>query len=224
MTSFRPLIVTSLVLAATPALAQPGAEPEQPPVMVLVPAPSPPPAPPAAPPAAPTTTAPQNEDWNNVNHINGQIVKVGEKGEYLIRYRKTNISTNPISWMFGLYGVSVSHAIHDNVAIRGDLNVYSKDGDTGHELGASLPIYFKRVYHGPFIEPGLIVRKVGEGDNDESGVGPSVVVGWHWTFDSGLNMAFAVGAMRNVNTKMDEFGNTGNDIQPSGYFRVGYAF
>src|SRR6185436_16964830 len=118
----------------------------------------------------------------------------GEKSEYLLRYRKTNIATNPISWMFGLYGVSVSHAIHQNVAIRGDLNVYSHDGETGHELGASLPIYFKRVYHGPFIEPGLIVRELGDSyaDDNQSSIGPSVVVGWHWTFDSGLNMAFAV--------------------------------
>src|SRR3954464_9515494 len=66
--------------------------------------------------------APQNESWDNVNHINGQIVKVGEKGDYLIKFKKTNIATNPIGWMFGIYGLSISQAVSDNVAIRGDAN------------------------------------------------------------------------------------------------------
>src|SRR5688572_23142521 len=36
-----------------------------------------PPAPPAA------ASAPQNENWSNVSHINGTPVKVGERGDYL---------------------------------------------------------------------------------------------------------------------------------------------
>jgi len=55
---------------------------------------------------------PYNEPWDNVNHINGRLVKVGEKGAtYLLKYKKTNIATNPIGWMFGFYGLSVSHAV-----------------------------------------------------------------------------------------------------------------
>src|SRR5688572_15998407 len=40
---------------------------------------------PVAPPiAAPVVaTAPQNEPWENVSHINGQVVEVGERGKYL---------------------------------------------------------------------------------------------------------------------------------------------
>ena len=41
------------------------------------------------PPPAPQTAngAPQNEDWNNVSHINGVPVKVGERGDYLYTVR-----------------------------------------------------------------------------------------------------------------------------------------
>ena len=72
-----------------------------------------PPAPPAA---------PQNEDWNNVSHINGSIVPVGERGAYLKKFKKTNISTNPFGFMYGTYSISASYAVSDNVAIRGDAN------------------------------------------------------------------------------------------------------
>lgn len=172
------------------------------------------------------TTAPQNEDWNNVSHINGQPVKVGERGDYLYKNGKTtNIATNPIGWMFGFYGISISRAVHTNVAIRGDLNWFDFDGRTGHEFGASLPIYFRRAFHGPFLEPGLVVRSLGSscsdcGDSADESMGPEVVFGWHWTFDSGLNVAMAFGAMRNMNRDA----MSSSKAEPAGYFRVGYAF
>jgi hypothetical protein len=228
----RRLSVMLLVLSAAPAVAQPGADDAPPPapdVIVLEPAPAPQPAP--YPPPLPPQPAPQNEQWNNVSHINGQVVPVGERGNYLHKWKKTNVASNPIGWMLGFYGISVSHAIHNNVAIRGDANLFDlRDSNTkGYELGASLPIYFKRVYQGPFMEPGLIIREFkNDGfcdfdcSNNQS-IGPSVVFGWHWTFDSGLNVAAAFGVMRNINAKMSEFGGN-NDIEPSGYFRVGYAF
>ena len=55
--------------------------------------------------------------------------------------------------------------------------------------------------------------------------GPQVMFGWHWTFDSGMNAAFAFGAMRNMNRReMDEFGDSGDTVEPVGYFRIGYAY
>jgi len=178
--------------------------------------------------------APQNEPWSEVSHINGTLVKVGEKSDYILRYRKTNISTNPIGWMFGIYGVSVSHAVSQHVAIRGDANIVNFEGAEGYEIGASLPIYFRRVYSGPFIEPGFIMRgsKSSYCDSSysdcgmETMTGPSMVFGWHWTFDSGLNIAAAFGAARNLNQEpMNEYGySDGEEVTPSGYFRIGYAF
>lgn len=180
--------------------------------------------------------APINEDWNNVSHINGVPVKVGERGDYLYRFRKTNIATNPIGWMFGVYGLSVSHAIHNNVAIRFDGNIFSGFADmSGYEVGVSLPIYFKRAYSGPFIEPGVVSRGIKYEHDDyyydsyasesetETSFGPEVMFGWHSTFDSGLNVAAAAGAMRNLNEQADEYGYTEDPIEFAGYFRVGYA-
>ena len=47
-----------------------------------------------------------------------------------------------------------------------------------------------------------------------------MLFGWHWTFDSGLNIAMALGAARNLGG--DKMSST--EVQPAGYFRVGYAF
>ena len=209
-----------LVFAASPAFAQPSAQPpaeqapsaEPPPVIIVTP-------------------APQNEDWNNVSHINGHPVKVGERGDYLYKWKKTNISTNPIGWIFGFYGVSAEQALSNNVAIRGDANIFARDSFTGYELGASLPIYFKRVYQGPFLEPGIIIR--GTHDtyaddycdvdcmNNDTFVGPEVLFGWHWTFDSGLNVAFAGGIARRMTNTYDY---SDENVEGNAYFRVGYAF
>lgn len=250
----RPLVALSLLAAAsTPALADDGqtvttqadtlvvVTPNAPVVVqqggpgVAAPAPAP------APMVAPAMAAPQNESWENVSHINGQVVEVGERGKYLKKTFKTNISTNPIGWLAGFYGVSLSHAVHPNVAIRGDANIFHNlfsEGTSGYEVGATLPIYFKRVYSGPFIEPGLVIRHTEETYDDyyydSSGsytegdtlVGPQVLFGWHWTFDSGLNAAMAFGMAKNLGTRqMDEYGYSSDpDLEPTGYFRIGYAW
>jgi len=197
-------VMVVLVAAAAPALAQPGAE-EVPP-----PAPRPAgtatrrrhdrhdpagagPGPQSQQPPVRAVVAPMNEDWNNVSHINGHPVKVGERGDYLYQYKKTNISSNPVGWMFGFYGLSVSHAVSPNIAVRADGNIFNIDDESGYEIGLTVPIYFKRVYQGPFLEGGLMVRQFDEQDCDWDGncmpaspnVGPQVMFGWHWSFDSG---------------------------------------
>ena len=242
MTSMaRPFAVLATALLAAPALAQPapapvavtGASPNAQPGTVIIVSPVVSPEPPVVgQPAGPGQTAPavasppQNADWNNVSHINGQLVKVGERGDYLYDNGKTtNIATNPIGWMMGFYGLSVSHAVHPNVAIRGDLNWFNLDGRTGHEVGVSLPIYFRRVFQGPFLEVGLVDRNMDDGCGDcgdpgKDSVGPEVLFGWHWSFDSGLNVAMALGVMRNLNGSS----MSSSDSEPAGYFRVGYAF
>jgi hypothetical protein len=180
----------------------------------------------------PATTAPQNEDWNNVNHINGQLVKVGEKGDYLIKFKKTNVATNPIGYLFGFYGLSVSHALSNHVALRLDANLFNIEDTSGYEFGVSLPIYFRRTYSGPFFEPGLITRGFRDnydyaydcydcGSDTETMTGPEMLFGWHWIFDSGLNVAMAFGAARDLSSDDMDYDV---DVQPAGYFRIGYAF
>src|SRR2546423_1555740 len=116
--------------------------------------------PPAAPPAAPATTAPQNADWRDVSNINGQLVPVGEKNSYVYEFKRTIISTNPVGWIVGIYGLSASYALDDHLAIRGELDYISppdNGGTTMIEGDVGLPIYFRRTYQGAFLEPGLVV-------------------------------------------------------------------
>jgi hypothetical protein len=205
------------VLFAAPALAQPpGAGPEPldtPPVTagtVVIITPEQPIVAPIQAAAAPA--APQTHPWSNVSHINGQLVKVGEQGEYLYDGGKTfNIASNPVGWLVEFWGLSVSAKVHNNVALRGDINSFP---DGGYEFGVSAPIYFKRTFQGPFLEPGLVSRNFDGNCGSCGTVGPEVMFGWHWMFDSGLNVAMALGALRG----MDDSG-----AEPTGYFRIGYA-
>jgi hypothetical protein len=222
-----PVVVTQGQADPAPHQIEAGIDGYATPPQAVAPGYAPPVAPAYAPPVPP---APYNEPWDNVNHINGRLVKVGEKGDYLLKYKKTNISTNPIGWMFGFYGVSVSHALSNHVAIRGDANIMSFENTDGYEFGVSAPIYFRRVYSGPFIEPGLIARGWKDSydysdcydcNSTDSMVGPSVLFGWHWTFDSGFNVAFAFGAARDMSEDNSEYSS--DEPEPAGYFRIGYA-
>ena len=185
--------------------------------------------------AAPTTVAaadaadaPQRTHaWKDVNHINGQLVKVGETNDYVKDYRRTNVSTNPIGWIVGSYGVSVSHGINNHVALRGDINYLSgflDEGSTGFEIGVGAPIYLRRTYQGAFLEPGFISRRFTSDDWDggrstSSTMGPQMLVGWHWTWDSGFNVALAGGIGRNWSSDAEY-----DKVFPNGYLRFGYAF
>lgn len=190
-----------------PYYGGPGGQPQQPPPGYVVAVP-----------------APQNERWDNVSHINGTPVPVGERNDYLREFRRTNLSINPIGLMMGFYSISGSFAVSDNIAIRGDLSVVDLDDDDDDftEVGIGAPIYLRRTYQGPFIEPGVIVREWADGDSTQ---GPQVLFGWHWTFESGLNASMALGAGRDFNKDEDSDGYDDESEQfVNGYFRVGYAF
>jgi hypothetical protein len=213
---------TVCALAST-AAAQPGA---QEPISGVYP----PPGPQTttvevvAPAGAAVVAAPQNEDWNNVSHINGTPVKVGERSQYLYTFRKTNISANPFGLFFGLYDISVSRAVSQNLAVTGALTVIDVGSSSAYQLSATVPLYFRRTFSGPFLEGGLLMRSGGndyecDGCMDTYG-GPQLLFGWHWTFDSGLNVALAAGMMKNL-SESDEYDN---GVEPNGYFRIGYAF
>jgi hypothetical protein len=196
--------------------------------------------PPYAAPAYPApAAAPQNEDWSNLSHINGQLVPVGVKNDYMLKFRRTNIASNPIAWMFGWYQLSLSHGLTNNIAARFDVSGWSLDHNSGYQLGASAQIFFKRVHSGPYLEPGLIIRHEATnydyayaGDcyscydynNSTTWTGTQVLFGWQWMFDSGFNVAAAVGAAKPFAARHDGYGYYDNDPIPAGYFRVGYAF
>ena len=196
-------------------------------------------SPPGAPQAAPVAdAAPHNEDWNNVSHINGSIVPVGERNAYLIAAKKNNIQSNPLAWIFGYYELAGQHALSQNIAVSVEVSGYSTDHQSGYSLAATLPIYFRRTFSGPFLEAGLVIQ----GDNGvnygscsdcaygstssaatRTWAGPEVMFGWAWMFDSGLNVSAAFGAAKPISgSQMDSYSSA--EPAPVGYFRVGYAF
>lgn len=207
-----------LAATATTALAQPAAtDPEVPPTVV----------------AAAAEPAPQTNSWDEVSHINGQLVPVGETNSYLKKYRRTNISINPVGMIVGIFGVSASYGLNDHIALRGDVDLYRMvdSNTTGSEIGVGVPIYLRRTYQGAFVEPGFIARHFQDnndyaydcydcGSSESKTVGLQVLVGWHSTWDSGFNVAAAFGFGRNLNASTD----SGDQLFANGYFRVGYAF
>ncbi|HVK87876.1 MAG TPA: hypothetical protein VM513_27340 [Kofleriaceae bacterium] len=179
------------------------------------------------------------QPWDNVSHINGQLVKVGERNEYLKSgMKRVNLSTNPVGWLFGFYGLSAAVAVSDNVTVRGNIEKlhYEFFGSVdGHEMSLSAPIYLRRAFSGPFLEPGVYHRETSETDWDLFGdgetpyqhtaTGAMVLAGWHWTYDSGFNFAFALGGRRAMSDTVDGQAMTESpEPEMTGYVRVGYAF
>jgi hypothetical protein len=174
-------------------------------------------------PGAVTASEPPPVEDARLSQINGTPIKVGEHNEYYYDFKRWNVSANPLGWMLGLYGVSASYGLTDNVALRADVNYFNQiDGDEeGVELGIGAPIYFRRTYQGVFLEPGVIYRRMTDGDASADTVGPQVLVGWQWLWDSGLNVAIAAGVGRNF-TSNDSDGDS--ELFANGYLRFGYAF
>ena len=171
----------------------------------------------------------KNERQDDVSQINGQLVKVGEHNEYHYTFKPWNVSVNPIGWIVGMYSASVSYAFHPNIAVRADAGLYDSaiSDDQGYEAGLTVPIYLRRVYEGVYLEPGVLVRQIKNrpyNDHTSTTAGPQVLVGWHTTSDSGLNVSAAFGLGRNLihDDKQDYYGN--EKVFPTGYLRFGYAF
>lgn len=179
-----------------------------------------------APPTVPTS---EPAKGRRLSHINGVPVKVGEHTEYYYdshKFRPVNIAVNPIGLIVGMYGVSVSVAVTEQIAIRGEFTAYNlvDSESSGTELDVGVPFYFKKMYSGFFVEPGIMYRSMdsGYGDADVE-FGPQALVGWHWSWDSGFNVVVAGGAGRNFNSQEDEWGGS-NTLFVNGYFKVGKQF
>lgn len=217
-----------VVTPNAPVVVQQGAAEMPPSVAPVAPAQVAPIVPPAAQPA------PQNEDWNNVSHINGQLVKIGERHEYLVKFRKSNISANPFGPFFGLYDVSYAYGATQNVAIGASIGGYSKSNSSTSmfQFTATAPIYLRRTFDGPFLEPGIIYRSTSSGYDSymssRTWAGPELLFGWHWNFDSGLNISWAFGVAKHMSDNdTSNSGYTTNESDKTdvnGYFRFGYNF
>ncbi len=165
-----------------------------------------------------------------ISTLNNQLVKVGDQNQYLYEYRPWNISTNPIGWILGSYGLSVSYAFHPNFAVRGDVNYVEDISDTdskGMELALTVPIYFRKMYSDYYLEPGFTYKKLEIENEDAKVYGPAVLFGHHWYWDSGLNISAALGFGRNWSNVKETQVEAIDKIAKfygTGYLRFGYAF
>ncbi len=156
-------------------------------------------------------------DDENVSVMKGQLVEVGERNKYHYNAPKFNLDINPFGIMAGLYSASASFALGKIANIRGDVS-YNED-DSTWEIALGSQIYFRKMYSGTFLEPGLLRR---ESDNV---FGPQVLLGYTWIWDSGMNVSLAAGVGRNLNDNDDNDDTyDSKDTFANGYFRVGYAF
>ncbi len=157
--------------------------------------------------------------------------------------KTVNIASNPFSWIVGLYGLSVSVALHDRIALHADSNFYENisgfDVSKGYELGLGVTLYARRTFSGPFIEPAVRLRRQFEhckgcGDFDGADintrgttVGPELLVGWQWLLDSRFTIAVALGLLYDVNHHTMLYGANGEPLDsaigPDGYVRLGLA-
>jgi hypothetical protein len=194
----------------------------------------------AAPAPAPVESLDTAAHDSNVSTIHGQLVPVGDKNQYTYDFKKWNVSTNPLGFIWGSYGLSLSYGISQNIALRADVNYYSysanlgttKDTEMtwkGFQAGIGAPIYLRRTYQGAFVEPGVVIEHGESALGTEKATtttvfGPQMLLGWHWSWDSGFNMAVALGAGRNFSADKNADGSSNNDVFAAGYLRVGYAF
>jgi hypothetical protein len=112
---------------------------------------------------------------------------------------------------------------------------YSHNSDTMLQMTASAPLFFRHTFSGIYLEPGLIYRSSSSSSyaydaasctscqtsSDNSWVGPELLVGYQWNFDSGLNISYALGLAKHLGgDQMDSSDN----VDFNGYFRAGYNF
>jgi hypothetical protein len=153
-------------------------------------------------------------------------VPVGERNRYLYKFKKTNIAVDPFGLLFGVYDASASFAVSNNFALSVSGTLVDEQYSGGYEVSATAPLYFRRTFSGPYLEPGLLLRHTSEhvwdaGDDTKDWAGVELLFGWQWMFDSGLNVQLAFGFARHL-ASSDSYEN--DDPDANAYFRVGYAF
>jgi hypothetical protein len=195
--------------AAPPGQTAPGAA-EDPPPPVMVPVMIPTPA---------ATWAP---------------VQVLERPVYHYEDRPVTVAANPYGLLVGYYEAAVMVGLSRNLALSVGGAAWKIPGSSGAQLTVSLPIYLRRTFTGPYVEPGLIARRTpatggavecasaacSAPDAQHAWLGPEVLFGWQWSFDSGLHFAMAIGLARHAVDSMND--RTETDM--NGYFRVGYGW
>lgn len=168
-----------------------------------------------------TVALSQETREENISEVKGQIVPDGDRHKYYLDYKQWNISTNPFGLIYGSYSASGSYAFHKNFAVKGDLTIFDSinSSEKGSEVSVSVPVYFRKVYDGFSLEPGIIHRWTRANGKTNSIMGHQVLVGYSWIWDSGLNVSAGMGVGRNWQSSKD-----GEKVFGNAYLRAGYAF
>jgi hypothetical protein len=172
--------------------------------------------------------AQEDIDPDNHSTIGGQLVPTGEHNKYEYSYKKHLISTNPLAWFLGTFGIGYSYAFSQYISVRGDAAfLHVRDTDLyGFELDVSAPIFFKKMNDGFYLEPGLFALYVDVGDaGNAQGGGVQLILGWSWIWDSGFNINLGAG-LGNAWLSASSSGDTDtyDGLIPRGRLQFGYAF
>lgn len=149
--------------------------------------------------------------------------------------KRVNLSSDVLGATSGRYGLTASVAVSERVAVTASvarIDTVAWLPIAGFDLGfqvkgwdasLSAPIYLSRAFSGVFVEPGVRVMIGDDAMASQAYAGPMVLVGWHWTGDSGFNLAAAVGGSQDL---VDDEEPVTSTLHPDlmGYVRVGYAF
>lgn len=148
------------------------------------------------------------------------------------------LGTDPIGLVTNSYVLTAGYALSDHVAVRGEVQLQHDDLNSVElwHYRASVPIFLDRTFHGPFIEPGLVqmTGTTTEWQLDAYGnpvattaqvktFGPSMMVGYEWTFHDRYTIAAAFGASK-VWSSSSSPGVLGFFGGPEYYIRAGWLF
>lgn len=144
------------------------------------------------------------------------------------------IATDPLGLVRDRYALSTSVAVGAHAAVRGDAIVGTEPDPNGHTFAqgsVSMQLFVDRTFHGPYLEPGLLVRRMpgfdygpdGTGparDDDNYRIEPEVLIGWQWLYHDRFSLAAAAGVARKPS--FDVPGELPYGMET--YVRIGYAF
>lgn len=152
--------------------------------------------------------------------------------------RRIMLATDPLALVNGTYTAAAAYAIHDHVALTGEALYADPDGASRawHQSReqAGVRLFLDRAFQGPFVEAGLRRTHV-SGDGiavDQNGApisfhaeyrmfGPTVSVGWQWTFHDTWSLSYAVGTSKAWSVSGNVLGVAGGTEQD---LRVGFVF
>ncbi len=145
-------------------------------------------------------------------------------------YYRYNVGTNTLGYVIGLFSISFGAAVHRNLAIRTEYNIYKNYFGDGWGVGGSLglPIFINKAWKGFFLQPGGKVFYIHTDGIDIVAGGPESLLGFQWELRNGITLALAGGLqfvfISNNSPSNEDLGLFRKGVLPAGYFQIGKSF